>query len=150
MDTVDTALYTVDTPRKKSTRVTVTIHLTPGKDDDLIRVVTAVPLGQRMNAVKGILRGVAASGGAAALIPQPKQMALPMPDYDRKLDRLVGKMEWMETVINDWPGYFENLIQQVATTPGKAAPPPTPKEPEERVADDILQQRSERAKKAKW
>lgn len=154
---MDTRLYTVDTPRKKSSRVTVTIHLTPGKDDDLIEVVRAIPMGQRMNVFKNVFRGVTAGKGASVL-PIPQQQPLPMPmmpDHSEALKHLTDKIEWMERAVSDMPGYFENLIKEVAVAkPSRSTraspPPPAPEPDRERASEDVLQQRDQRLKKASW
>ncbi len=132
---------TVET-RKKSSRRSVTIHFTPGQDDDLIRLMFAIPRGQRANAAKGLLRGV--MSGNAATIPHQKPLPL-APNVTGALDELVNGMRWVQDALNDLPGYLDRMI---AARPVVMDAPPLSER--ETASQDVLLERAARMKKAKW
>lgn len=133
--------------------LSITVHLERGQDDDLIQTLNAVPKGHRATVVKKALRGVTSGAGAAAFA-LPQQMTLPMtsvPDYSQHLDYLVGKVEWLETAMNDMPGFLEGLFNRVISIRPAAPAPAGPPVPErERASSEVLNQRSTRMKGSGW
>ena len=134
MDTVDTPVDTVDTRRRKYNRITITLHLVPGKDDDLIRIFSAIPMGQRANVLKKAIRG------KQQLANEPQQ---PAPE----LQDIRARVEWLQNAMTDLPGFVERLVQQVAHLPKSAAPQP---ETADIVDNATLQERAKKLKARKW
>lgn len=150
---METYVETVETRKKssrKDTRPAVTIHFTPGRDDDLIRLIFALSKGQRGPAVLGMLRGVTKSGKAApAPAPQQMAMAMPlMPDPTMRtaLDELVDGMRWVQDALNDLPGWLDKKLAERPAHAFVADPGPT----RETVSAEVLQERKAKMQKAKW
>lgn len=148
METYAETVETRKKPARKDTRPAVTIHFTPGRDDDLIRLIFAMSKGQRGPAVLGMLRGVTKSGKAA---PVPQQMAMTMPlmpdpTMRTALDELVGGMRWVQDALNDLPGYLDRML---AARPVYAAAD-DPALTRETASAEVLQERKAKMKKAKW
>jgi hypothetical protein len=151
VETVETHVESVETrkkPSRKDKRPTVTIHFTPGKDDDLIRLIFALGRGQRAPAVLGMLRGMTKPGKAA---PSPQQMAMAMPfmpdtTVRTALDELVDGMRWMQDALTDLPAYLDRMLKPSVVAVARDQPPPD----RETASEATLQERAERMKKAKW
>ena len=133
---MDTVGITVDTPRRKRpNRVTVTLHFVPGKDDDLLAILQAVPLGKRQEVLKKALRS---NLGKAALAQPP--VVLPTAE----LHTIQQKVDWIENALNDLPGYLAGVIRQVASQPAAS----TANEPQADPA--LLQDRTKKLLKRQW
>ena len=77
-------------------RVTITLKLLPGKDDDLIDWWLSIPVGGRQSLVKGVLRAYA-------------QQALGLPPKD--------DATWIRETLSALPGYLEQVVARVAAAP---------------------------------
>ncbi len=77
-------------------RVTITLKLLPGKDDDFIDWWLSIPLGGRQSLVKGVLRAYA-------------QQTSDMPPKDDAL--------WIRETLAGLPDYLEQVIARVAAAP---------------------------------
>lgn len=134
---MDTHADTRDTHRKAARRYnrhTLTIHLIPGKDDDLIQMLNAVPDGKRQVVFKKLLRGQRAALEDVA----PVATALTDP-------ALREQVAWLMNAMNDLPGYLESIIQRVA-----AARPSADVLPGETASSETLNKRASRLKASQW
>lgn len=118
-------------PARRRNRVSITLHFTPGVDDDLIAMLEQIPTGRRMSVVKKALRGIL--GGNPALVDESPSMT-----------EINGKLDWLQNALTDLPGYLERVIGQVARS--------GPSEPQavETVAPDVLAERAAKLKQRKW
>ena len=118
-------------------RVTATVQMTPGKDDDLIRWFRKLPQGERNRALKNALR--------AGLGKPPMDYRSSAPDGlpDRLAvleEELRRQAQWIEYLNSQLEG--RTLVAEVAS--------PEPDEVQPRVDDDVLQGRAARLRKASW
>lgn len=94
-------------------RVTATVQMTPGRDDDLIRWFRKLPKGERNEALKNVLRlGL----GKSAVDYHPSNAAAPdgLPDRLAALEEeLQRQAQWIEYLNNQLEGRasVENVSQ---------------------------------------
>lgn len=134
---MDTPLDTVDTPRpvkrKQYNRHTLTLHLVPGKDDDLIQMFNAVPKSKRQIVFKKLLRGQQANFDAAA----------PAASASEELRDMAEQIAWLVNALNEMPAWMETLLSKVAVARPAATSEPA-------VSTETLDKRAQRLKASQW
>ena len=104
----------------RAPRVTLTIKLTAGKDDDLIDWLDTVPQGQRQSAVKRLLR--------EALAHEQN----PQAEHTRQMSQ---DMAWLRAAMSELPTWLEELLSRLAIV--NAVEPPSPLNPKPSRADQL-------------
>lgn len=127
---------TRDTKRAdmRPNRVTLTIHLYRGEDDDLITVLEKVPMGKRQMVYKKLLRGQQANFDAAA----------PAASASEELRDMAEQIAWLVNALNEMPAWMETLLSKVTV----ARPAATSDEPA--VSTETLDKRAQRLKASQW
>lgn len=82
-------------------RVTLTVKLTVGKDDDLIAWLSALPKGCRQAVIKDMLRGIV------------QQDHPEISDADQ-LAQIGQDTAWLRAALSDLPNWMESLLSRVA------------------------------------
>lgn len=128
-----------------SKRITGTIQMVPGKDDDLIRWFTNLPSGNRNDMLKQVLRF-----SLFDVQPeQPQPVAVTPAQVD--IDALRQEWErWTHELLKDLPGYVHNLVQQTmdrVQLPHQEEPVVTEAE---RISTEDKLKRKNNLKKAQW
>jgi len=133
-------------------RLPFTIQLTPGKDDDLIAQIKALPEGERNTAIKNVLRsGFALSGNNPILHNAPIE-----PSDLRELSERVATIQEM---FNQLPEYLaevmrETISQLPAATLLQSAneqdPEPLEVEDAPRLSTEELAKREAKMKRQSW
>ena len=85
-------------------RLTVTLKLTPGKDDDLIRWWLEQPVGERQRRIKALLRAQLDAEYIAA-------------------QRHHDDVAWIREALADLPSYLEHVLRSEQPPPGHSEGP---------------------------
>lgn len=130
-------------------RVTATIKLTHADDADLIAWWKSIPYGSRNAVMKDIMREYIERyrGSYHPIYPRSQ----PQPFDPRQFMQLVEDAAWIRTALMDLPGYVEQVIHNVAAlgvAPGNASNNHV--STMTNLADDAVQRREQRMKKAQW
>lgn len=83
-------------------RVTLTVKLTPGKDDDLIQWLASVPKGRRQSIIKTMLRET---------VPHDSS------SVDRSLMQIQQDTSWLREALSELPMWLENLLSNPSALP---------------------------------
>lgn len=113
--------------RRTETRSQRVIHLTPGKDDDLIEWLNTIPKGQREATMKSALRAYKGRSQSDPVI---------------RLEQSVSRM------FNDLQGVIRQELAKVAVVGVAAAAPAAPAVPT--LANEQLTARSKKIGKSGW
>src|SRR5258708_10763793 len=89
-------------------RTTLTVKLTPGKDDDLINWLTSIPKGQRQALVKSLLRD--------AIQEDCGELSI-----GRRLVQIGQDTTWLRTALTELPTWMEDLLVHLAIAPAPEA-----------------------------
>jgi hypothetical protein len=123
---------------RKDKRVAAAVQFTPGKDDDLITWHRNIPEGERNQRLKAAIR---AGMGA----PMPKTASA------GEVERLRAEWsEWTATLLEQLPGYVQNVLQEVLRNYAPVAPTETTITEAPRLSEDDKRERAARMKKANW
>ncbi len=122
---------------RQDKRVTLTVKLTVGKDDDLIEWLASLPKGRRQAAIKGVLRG--------ALDCDHQEVSA-----TEQLAQIKEDTTWLRAALSEMPTWMERLLAGVADGPaaqvssnGKAARIG-------QLSNDDVARREKRIAKAAW
>lgn len=121
-------------------RVSITVQLVVGQDDDLIKLFENVKGPERAAMIKARLMG-------QDYIP-PRAV----PDYRPVLEDMNGRVHWLQENVYNLPQMIqttlEQMLAQMAMSP--ASIPPNIPPPKERATQAALDRRKERTKKQAW
>lgn len=132
-------------------RVTMTVKLRPGKDDDLIAWWQSLEPGNfetdgKQSIIKAVLR-------AGLELPQPHVETngeLDPLTLDEIRQQLYQEWEqWTQQLIDSLPGYVQNEVEQRLNTPRPVAAPP-PVEAADQIDQQTAMERKNRLSKANW
>lgn len=116
-------------------RVTVTIKLTAGKDDDLLAWLTALPKGERQANVKRMLRD-------AVRRQQEDESCLAQIGQDTA---------WLRTALTEMPVWMEGLLSRMTVIqPSEVSPPNTKPIRTGQLSTEGQTRREKRIAKAAW
>ena len=133
----------------RTPRVTATIKLHLEEDSDLISWWHTLPRGSRNAIMKDMMRDYIERyrGSYHPIYPRSQ----PQPFDPRQFMQLVEDAAWIRTALMDLPGYVEQVIRNVAAlgvAPGNASNNYV--STMTNLADDAVQRREQRMKKAQW
>lgn len=124
-------------------RVTGTIQMYPGKDDDLIHWFTNLPEGSRNDALKNVLR--------FSLFDVQPEPAHSKPVAPAPVDVQALRREWetwTHDLLRDLPGYVHQLVQQTMERPQVHEEPVAAQAEKISIQDKL--KRKNNLKKAQW
>jgi hypothetical protein len=117
-------------------RVTLTIKLTDGKDDDLIQWIASIPTGRRQAVVKHLLR--------EALENQD-------PTTAQRLEQVGQDVAWLRAALSEMPTWMEGLLARVAVVNSGETPTAKPKtEHGDQLSTEGVTRREKRIAKTTW
>jgi hypothetical protein len=116
------------------TRVTHSVKLTVGKDDDLIAWLENVPSGQRNGLLKTILREYMQRATDTGLTAQ--------------IERIERDTVWLRMVLSQLPAQIENVLARVAVSPRTEDIQQEPRGSQ--LSADSTSRRERRIAKATW
>lgn len=115
-------------------RVTITLKLLPGKDDDLIDWWVSIPAGGRQSLVKGVLRAYA-------------QQTSGLPPGSPQQDDAT----WIRETLAALPGYLEQVVARVAAAPPILAHKGTLSNPSHTgLTGDEVERRERKIARTRW
>src|SRR5579862_9048380 len=90
-----------------SSRITLTVKLTTGKDDDLIEWLASLPKGERQALVKRMLRDA---------VQQRR-------DDEQRMTQIGQDTAWLRAALSELPGWMEGLLSRIAVVQASEALP---------------------------
>ena len=124
-------------------RVSITFHLVPGKDNDLIEELQSVSGVARADLIKSRLRGSKEAKTAR------KEPSVTVPDYSPVLDDLLNRVYELQKNVYHLPETIDQMLARLTAHPSLASIPPIAPPERARASDESLQRRQERTK-GKW
>lgn len=133
----------------KDNRTTLTIKLSPGKDDSLIEWWEGLPKGDYLS-TDNTRQSIAKQALRRALkMPEPPTHAVTSTVETEALQNRIGELEaWIQKIANDLPTYVQNEIRRSLAT-GAALPTPQV-QGGERLEADAIEKREKRLKSSNW
>jgi hypothetical protein len=121
----------------RAPRVTMTIKLAAGKDDDLINWWQSISVGRRQAVIKAILR-------------KQVQPGVQEPIVEDSLTQIGQDTAWLREAFRELPAHLENLLARVAVV--QTAPPQDSAQPTrtDRLTEGSVARREERIAGAGW
>ena len=116
------------------TRVTLTVKLTVGKDDDLIEWLAAFPKGTRQAQVKQILRSAVQDNHGD----------------EHQLTRIEQDTAWLRMALTEMPTWIEGLLSRVAVIQAPEAPPDGRPTRMDQLSTEGVTRREKHIAKATW
>lgn len=139
------------------TRETITIKLTPGKDDDLIAWWESLPLGDyqtpgRQRVIKQALRR-ALDMPATVEPSSPQPLTVDLSELyaliAQQRQQLDNQNAWIQKIAEDLPGYVQGEISKALAT-GAPLPPPPTVEGGAQLDASAVEKRAKRLKDSQW
>jgi len=117
-------------------RVTLTIKLTDGKDDDLIQWIASIPAGRRQAVVKHLLR---------------EALERRDPTTAQRLEQVGQDVAWLRAALSEMPTWMEGLLSRVAVVDTAETASVNPKtERGDQLSTEGVTRREKRIAKTTW
>lgn len=117
-----------------STRVTLTVKMTTGKDDDLIDWLASLPKGERQALVKRLLR---------AAVQQRH-------DDEKRMAQIGQDTAWLRAALSEMPTWMEGLLSRVAVMQAPETLPDVKPTRTGQLSTEGVTRREKRIAKATW
>lgn len=118
-------------------RVTLTLKLTVGKDDDLIAWWEALPSGKRQTITKALLR---------QYIGQNSEQ----PSVDRQIGKIASDTAWLRESLIGLPEYLSELFKQLSVAPVETRSEAASSARTGQLSDANVKRREHRIAKTSW
>ena len=120
----------------RAPRVTLTVKLTTGKDDDLIDWLGSLPQGQRQSAVKHMLR---------------EAIACEQNSQANQSHQMSQDVAWLRAAMSELPSCLEGLLSRVTVVNAVESPSPNPKPIRaDQLSTEGVNRREKRIAKTTW
>jgi len=115
-------------------RVTLTVKLTVGKDDDLIDWMSSLPKGQRQALVKQVLRDAVQQHS----------------EDENRLAQIKQDTVWLRAALSDLPAWMEGLLSRIAVVQTPEPPPEIKPARTGQLSMEGVSRREKRIAKVAW
>jgi hypothetical protein len=119
------------------TRVTVTLKLIPGKDDDLIRWWQSSAPGRRNKLLKQVMRAYV-SGVSSGETEQ------------QQLSRIADDTAWLRAALTEMPTHLAQIVAHLGAAAAETRPAAPQQGQEDALSNEAVQRREKRIARTTW